>query len=47
MSNPAPRTRADREQLAAIRQWARGRGLPVGERGRIPAGIVEAYHRGA
>lgn len=46
-AKPAARPRADRVQLAAIREWARGRGLPVGERGRIPAGIIEAYHHGS
>src|SRR5687767_4212751 len=28
-----------------IRQWARGRGLQVSERGRIPAEIMERYKR--
>jgi hypothetical protein len=42
----APRrgTRADREQTAAIRQWARNNGHPIGDKGRIPTRIVEAYH---
>ena len=40
----ASRTAGDREQLAAIREWARGQGLPVADRGRIPAGVVERYH---
>jgi hypothetical protein len=42
----APRrgTRADREQTAAIRQWARNNGHPIGDKGRIPTHIVEAYH---
>lgn len=30
-------------QSAAIRAWAREQGLPVNERGRIPADIVEKY----
>jgi hypothetical protein len=38
--------RADREQLAAIRAWARARGMDVNDRGRIPRQIVEAYHAG-
>lgn len=35
----------DREQNQAIRDWARKRGLQVSDRGRIPADVVEAYHR--
>jgi hypothetical protein len=46
---PAPRraggpARADRDQLAAIRDWARRRGLEVNDRGRIPAHIMEQYN---
>jgi hypothetical protein len=37
-------TRADREQTAAIREWARTNGHKIGDKGRIPAHIVEAYH---
>jgi hypothetical protein len=42
----APRrgTRADREQTAAIRRWARNNGHEIGDKGRIPVHIVEAYH---
>lgn len=42
----APRrgTRADREQTAAIRRWARKNGHKIGDKGRIPIHIVEAYH---
>jgi hypothetical protein len=36
--------RGDREQTAAIREWARTNGYKVGEKGRIPANILEAYH---
>ncbi len=36
--------RAGREQTAAIREWARKRGHDVASRGRIPKGIVDAYH---
>jgi hypothetical protein len=44
----APRrgTRADREQTAAIRRWARNNGHQIGEKGRIPTHIIEAYHAG-
>ncbi len=30
-------------EAAAIREWARERGLPVPERGRIPADLAEKY----
>lgn len=46
-SNGRARRRApasSREQLAAIREWARGNGFEVSERGRIKAEIVEAYN---
>jgi hypothetical protein len=32
-----------REKSAEIRQWARTQGLPVSERGRIAATVVEKY----
>ena len=38
----APR---DREQLRAIREWAKENGMKVSERGRIPAEVEEAYNR--
>ncbi|BBY99760.1 histone-like nucleoid-structuring protein Lsr2 [Mycolicibacterium fallax] len=38
------RAAIDREQSAAIREWARGAGLNVSSRGRIPAEIIEAYN---
>ena len=38
------RSAADRERLKAIRDWARENGHPnLGDRGRIPSGIVAAY----
>lgn len=37
--------RGDRAQNKAIREWARKRGLDVSDRGRIPADIVEQYHK--
>lgn len=37
-------TRPDREQTAAMREWARQNGHKVGDKGRIPAAIVEAYN---
>jgi hypothetical protein len=44
---PAGKARAsvDREQSAAIRDWARRSGHDVSDRGRIPAAIIEAYHQ--
>jgi hypothetical protein len=38
--------RVDREQNAAIREWARSRGYGINERGRIPVPVLEAYHLG-
>lgn len=34
----------DREQSAAIRDWARRNGHNVSTRGRIPADIIDAFH---
>lgn len=34
----------DREQSAAIRDWARRNGHNVSTRGRIPAEVIEAFH---
>jgi len=36
--------RADREQTAAIRAWARNNGYRIGDKGRIPSQVLEAYH---
>jgi len=36
--------RVDREQIAAIREWARANGHTIGSKGRIPSHIVEAYN---
>jgi hypothetical protein len=46
-SGPARRgrpARGDREQTHAIREWARKNGHKIGEKGRIPAHILEAYN---
>ena len=45
-SGPPGRGRGsiDREQSAAIREWARRNGHKVSTRGRIPAEIIEAFH---
>ncbi len=37
--------RPDKEQNQAIRAWARKKGFVVSDRGRIPVGVVEAYHK--
>jgi hypothetical protein len=37
------RTATDREQTKAIRDWARQNGFDLGDRGRIPGNILEAF----
>ncbi len=36
--------RGDREQTQAIREWARRNGHKIGEKGRIPSVVLEAYN---
>jgi hypothetical protein len=36
--------RTDREQLRAVREFARRNGYPISDRGRIPEGVMEAYN---
>ena len=38
------RATIDREQSAALREWARRSGHKVSTRGRIPAEIIDAFH---
>ena len=38
------RASIDREQSAAIRDWARRNGHSVSTRGRIPADVIDAFH---
>ena len=38
------RAAIDREQSAAIRDWARRNGHSVSTRGRIPADVIDAFH---
>jgi hypothetical protein len=47
VSATAPKSRVsmDREQSAAIREWARRKGHKVSARGRISADITEAYNK--
>jgi hypothetical protein len=35
--------RSNREETAAIREWAREHGHKVSDRGRIPKSVIEAY----
>ena len=35
-----------REQTHAVREWARKNGHEIGDKGRIPARILEAYNAG-
>ena len=37
------RSGAPRKDYAAIREWARGQGIEVSERGRVPAAVTEQY----
>ncbi len=43
-SGSGRRAAVDREQSAAIREWARRNGHNVSTRGRIPADIIDAFH---
>lgn len=38
------RARRDPSQTKAIREWARGEGIALADRGRIPADIEAQYH---
>ena len=42
-SNSSARSSVDREQTAAIREWAKENGHTVSDRGRIPGEVVAAY----
>jgi hypothetical protein len=37
------RAGADRQQTADVRSWAKDHGIPINERGRIPASVVKEY----
>ena len=37
------RTSGPRKDLATIREWARGQGIDVSDRGRIPAAVILQY----
>jgi hypothetical protein len=36
--------RGDREQTQAIREWARRNGFKIGDKGRIPSTVLDAYN---
>ena len=38
-----PRTSSSRQRSGDIRAWAKGQGIAVSGRGRIPASVVERY----
>jgi nucleoid-associated protein Lsr2 len=37
------RTAAHRQRSAQIRAWAKDRGMPVSDRGRIPSEVIDSY----
>jgi Lsr2 len=41
------RTASSRQRSAAIRAWAKQRGMAVSDRGRIPASVIEQYQASA
>lgn len=43
-SHLSKKQRAEREQLNAIRQWARKRGYEVSPYGKIPEKVLQAFH---
>jgi Lsr2 len=43
----AARTPAGRQRSGDIRAWAKGHGIAVSDRGRIPASVVEQYQAAA
>ena len=45
-STSPKRARGDREQTHAVREWARSNGHKIGDKGRIPARILDAYNAG-
>ena len=43
-TRPKRRTSAHRRHSAEIRRWAKGNGITVSDRGRIPAEAIEKYN---
>jgi len=46
-SRQLTRALASRQRSGHIRAWAKGQGIAVSERGRIPASVVEQYRAAA
>jgi hypothetical protein len=44
-SKPKPKSKSNKADLAAIRQWARDNGYDVSDRGRVSREVQEAYAR--
>jgi hypothetical protein len=42
-SRSRQRTTGNRQDTASIRSWAKGHGIQINERGRIPASVVKEY----
>lgn len=42
--DPSRRGHHGSEQMQAIRRWAREQGYEIGDRGRIPQKVQDAYH---
>jgi hypothetical protein len=43
MTSPHRATNRPLYAPSAVRRWARGEGIEIGQRGRIPAEVVERY----
>ena len=43
VNRPKRRTAANRQRSADIRSWAKGNGIQVSDRGRIPAQVISKY----
>ena len=39
-----PRTVTSRQRSAKIRAWAKGQGIKVSDRGRLPASVIDRFH---
>lgn len=47
-AGPGPaRSAASRQHSSSIRAWARQHGIPVHQRGRIPASVIQQYQTAA
>ena len=41
---PTPKIHTNRIDTAAVRQWAKSKGMKVPERGRLPKALIEQYN---